>query len=253
MAPQMPRRRRQLGGSWRQAVHLHAGSAEPRQVDPNLERDRAIARGVQAPDQERFRPLAKRLTIVLQTINTLLRFEPLLIGLALALALALAAWGCEALAFNVLVQRLPQEVPLIAPFAIVGLSAAIGALSMLPGGVGGVEAVMLLLLASSALICLRQPFWQPRCHRRAMITSSLSTRGGAQVLPASASERGLISASDLASGSFVAPRPSPPRRPTRRRCPDAVDKARSGPTRPLRIAASMGTSATAAFDPRTTQ
>jgi uncharacterized membrane protein YbhN (UPF0104 family) len=70
-----------------------------------------------------------------------------LIGVALALALALAAWGCEALAFNVLVQRLPQEVPLIAPFAIVGLSAAIGALSMLPGGAGGVEAVMLLLLA----------------------------------------------------------------------------------------------------------
>jgi transposase-like protein len=43
MAPQMPGRRRQLGGSWRQAVHLHPVPAEPMEVDPNLERDRAIA------------------------------------------------------------------------------------------------------------------------------------------------------------------------------------------------------------------
>jgi mutator family transposase len=42
-APQMPCRRRQLGGSRRQAVHLHPVPAEPMEVDPNLERDRAIA------------------------------------------------------------------------------------------------------------------------------------------------------------------------------------------------------------------
>ena len=51
MAPQMPRRRRQPGGSRRQAVHIHAVPAEPMEIDPNLERDRAIARGVQAPDR----------------------------------------------------------------------------------------------------------------------------------------------------------------------------------------------------------
>ena len=39
----MPRRRRQLRGSRRQAVHIHAVPAEPMEVDPNLERDRAIA------------------------------------------------------------------------------------------------------------------------------------------------------------------------------------------------------------------
>jgi uncharacterized protein (TIRG00374 family) len=38
------------------------------------------------------------------------------------------------------------EIPLVASFTIVGLSAVIGALSMIPGGLGGVEAVMLLLL-----------------------------------------------------------------------------------------------------------
>jgi uncharacterized protein (TIRG00374 family) len=89
-----------------------------------------------------FRPLAERLIRILHTIDTLLKPEPLLIGLALAFG----AWGSEALAFNVLVYRLPVEIPLVASFSIVGLSAVVGALSMLPGGLGGVEAVMVLLL-----------------------------------------------------------------------------------------------------------
>ena len=60
MAPQMPRRRRQPGGSRRQAVHIHAVPAEPMEIDPNLERDRAIARGVQAPDQDLDRAALRR-------------------------------------------------------------------------------------------------------------------------------------------------------------------------------------------------
>src|SRR5271157_2380851 len=60
MAPQMPSRRRQPGGSRRQAVHLHALPAEPMEVDPNLERDRAIARGVQAPHQDPDRAALRR-------------------------------------------------------------------------------------------------------------------------------------------------------------------------------------------------
>ena len=60
MAPQMPRRRRQPGGSRRQAVHIHAVPAEPMEIDPNLERDRAIARGVQAPDQDLDRGALRR-------------------------------------------------------------------------------------------------------------------------------------------------------------------------------------------------
>ena len=60
MAAQMPRRRRQPGGGRRQAVHLHALPAEPMEVDPDLERDRAIARGVQAPDQDPDRAALRR-------------------------------------------------------------------------------------------------------------------------------------------------------------------------------------------------
>jgi uncharacterized protein (TIRG00374 family) len=91
---------------------------------------------------ERFRALGERLIRVLHTINALLRLEPLLIGLTLAVC----AWGCEAFAFSVLVKSLSAEIPLVAAFAIIGLSAVIGALSMLPGGIGGVEASMTLLL-----------------------------------------------------------------------------------------------------------
>lgn len=91
---------------------------------------------------DRFRPLAERLVRILDTINALLQSRPLLIGLALAVC----AWGSEALAFNVLAQRLPVAIPLVASFSIAGLSAVVGALSMLPGGVGGVEATMVLLL-----------------------------------------------------------------------------------------------------------
>ena len=58
--PQMPRRRRQPGGSRRQAVHIHAVPAKPMEIDPNLERDRAIARGVQAPDQDSDRATLRR-------------------------------------------------------------------------------------------------------------------------------------------------------------------------------------------------
>src|ERR1700722_6854671 len=60
MAPQMPRRRRQPGGSRQQAVHIHPVPAEPMEIDPNLERDRAIARGVQAPDQHSDRAALRR-------------------------------------------------------------------------------------------------------------------------------------------------------------------------------------------------
>ena len=57
---EMPRRRRQPGGGRRQAVHLHPLPAEPMAVDPNLERDRAIARRVQAPDQDPDRAALRR-------------------------------------------------------------------------------------------------------------------------------------------------------------------------------------------------
>ena len=43
MALEMPRRRRQSGGGRRQAVHLHALSAKPMEIDPHLECNRTPA------------------------------------------------------------------------------------------------------------------------------------------------------------------------------------------------------------------
>src|SRR6202022_3334678 len=51
-APKPRPRRRRLGGTGTQLFHIPAVPAEPMEVDPNLERDRAIARRVQAPDQD---------------------------------------------------------------------------------------------------------------------------------------------------------------------------------------------------------
>ena len=48
MAAQMPPRRRQPRGGRRQALHVHPLPAQPVEVDPNQQRHRALARGVQA-------------------------------------------------------------------------------------------------------------------------------------------------------------------------------------------------------------
>ena len=45
-----------LEEAWRQAVHLHALSAKPMEIDPHHECDRTPARGVQAKDQDANRP-----------------------------------------------------------------------------------------------------------------------------------------------------------------------------------------------------
>jgi putative transposase len=47
-------------GGRRQAVHLHPLPAQPMEVDPHLERDRAPARGVQAPHQDPDHPALRR-------------------------------------------------------------------------------------------------------------------------------------------------------------------------------------------------
>jgi uncharacterized membrane protein YbhN (UPF0104 family) len=66
--------------------------------------------------------------------------------LASAFALALAAWAAEALAFYCLLRWLGGDASL--PFAFLVFAAAVlaGALSFLPGGLGGTEAAMVSLL-----------------------------------------------------------------------------------------------------------
>ena len=90
--------------------------------------------------------LSLRLISMLEAVWLLMRPIPLLVGGSVALA----AWSCEALAFHYLIGRLSIHSSLLISFSIYGLSTLAGALSMLPGGLGGVEAVMAFLLTRVA-------------------------------------------------------------------------------------------------------
>jgi uncharacterized protein (TIRG00374 family) len=90
----------------------------------------------------RLRTVGQRLIAMGDTMNTLLRPLPCLVGGVLAIV----AWSCEAYAFHFLIGRfgIPSS-PLISA-SIFGFATLAGVLSMLPGGVGGFEVVMGLLL-----------------------------------------------------------------------------------------------------------
>src|SRR5580698_1005301 len=105
---------------------------------------RAVLARVQAVPQ--LRNIALKLAGVLDAVALLMRPVPLLAGGGIALA----AWSCEALAFHYLLGRLGIQSSLLVSFSIYGLSTLAGALSMLPGGLGSVEAVMTFLLTRLA-------------------------------------------------------------------------------------------------------
>lgn len=67
----------------------------------------------------------------------------LLVG---ATALSLVAWGAEALAFHLVLDWLGADISLSFAVFVYALSMLAGALSFLPGGLGGAEAVMVSLL-----------------------------------------------------------------------------------------------------------
>ncbi len=94
----------------------------------------------------KLRTASLRLINMLDAVRLLMRPIPLAIGGSVALA----AWSCEALAFHYLVGRLGIHSSLLISFSIYGLSTLAGALSMLPGGLGGFEAVMAFLLTRVA-------------------------------------------------------------------------------------------------------
>ena len=66
--------------------------------------------------------------------------------LVTGLLLSVLGWGAEALSFHVVVTSLGLELPPVASFGIYGLAISIGALSFLPGGLGGTEVTMIFLL-----------------------------------------------------------------------------------------------------------
>jgi uncharacterized protein (TIRG00374 family) len=94
----------------------------------------------------KLRTAGLRLINMLDAVRLLMRPIPLAIGGSVALA----AWSCEAVAFHYLVGRLGIHSSLLISFSIYGLSTLAGALSMLPGGLGGFEAVMAFLLTRLA-------------------------------------------------------------------------------------------------------
>lgn len=72
-------------------------------------------------------------------------------ALALGMALSLAAWGAEAYAFHVVLVGMGLDIGLGWAMSIYALSMLAGAVSFLPGGVGGAEAVMMGLLLMSGV------------------------------------------------------------------------------------------------------
>ena len=78
----------------------------------------------------------------LESASALSRGRLLVIGLLLSLL----GWGAEATAFYVTLQLIGLPLPLLASVGVYGLAISIGALSFLPGGLGGTEATMILLL-----------------------------------------------------------------------------------------------------------
>lgn len=66
--------------------------------------------------------------------------------LASATALSVVAWAAEAWAFHLILQWIGHEVPLHFSVFVYAISMLAGALSFMPGGLGGAEAVMVGLL-----------------------------------------------------------------------------------------------------------
>jgi glycosyltransferase 2 family protein len=67
-------------------------------------------------------------------------------GFILGLAIGIGAWTAEGYGFALLLQALGQPLPLTTAIAIYTLSMLAGAVSFMPGGLGGSEATMIVLL-----------------------------------------------------------------------------------------------------------
>jgi uncharacterized protein (TIRG00374 family) len=86
--------------------------------------------------------LAGKVLRLLQAGEALLRPAPFLTGVGLAVV----AWGCEGWAFCLLIRGFGVDVQFFTACSIYGVATLVGALSALPGGLGGFEVVMILLL-----------------------------------------------------------------------------------------------------------
>ena len=81
---------------------------------------------------------------LMEAASGLLEPRPLWGGLVLGVL----AWGAEGVAFYAILELMDLNVSLLAGVGIYALGVTVGALTFLPGGLGGTEAVMVLLLLS---------------------------------------------------------------------------------------------------------
>lgn len=81
---------------------------------------------------------------LLGTAKDLLQPAPFFVGLGIAVV----SWSLEGLAFFLILQGFGLDVALLNAFSVYGLATVIGAISLLPGGVGGFEISAGLLLKS---------------------------------------------------------------------------------------------------------
>lgn len=114
---------------------------------------------------ERLRATSGHLLNLMRSSAGLLRSGPLYVGLFLGLM----AWFAEGYALYIVLQRLGADAPVFLVAGIYGVSVLAGAVSFVPGGLGGTELVMgsLLLLAgvdssiavSAVIICRLATLW----------------------------------------------------------------------------------------------
>jgi uncharacterized protein (TIRG00374 family) len=86
--------------------------------------------------------LVHRMTEILAHTRGCLTPVPLLIGLVIGIA----AWSAEGWGFAILLVALGHPLTLATAFSIYAFSMLTGAASFLPGGLGGSEAAMIVLL-----------------------------------------------------------------------------------------------------------
>jgi uncharacterized protein (TIRG00374 family) len=113
----------------------------------------------------RLHNLSEKLLNMLRSSSVLLRSGPLYTGLAIGLL----AWFAEGYGLYLILQLLGADTPLLLAAGIYGVGVLAGALSFLPGGLGGTELVMgsLLLLVGVAapvavaavIICRLATLW----------------------------------------------------------------------------------------------
>jgi len=84
---------------------------------------------------------------MLEMSGALMRGRLLYVGIGLGLL----AWGAEGLGFALLVPFVGGQIDIAAGVSIYSASVLVGALSFIPGGLGGTEAVMSLLLTASGV------------------------------------------------------------------------------------------------------